>query len=165
MTDPTAETRLGATDYTASIASEGSPEKMAQAPTTTSGLAAWWAPVSGDGTEGGELRFDMHAPEGPLVIKVRTAAQPHVVVWDVLECPFLPDWEATRITFDIGRTESGGCELFFRHHGLTPELECFAMCRRGWDHFIPSLAQYVGTGTGNPLGSTADNARRSGQSS
>ena len=149
-----------AADYTTSLATTSSPQAMSEALTTVAGLAAWWAPVTGDGAEGGELHFDMHAAEGPLVVKVRTAAKPNVVVWEVLACPFLRDWEGTRITFDLGHTDSGGCDLFFRHHGLTPHLECYEMCQRGWDHFIPSLAQYVDTGTGNPLGSAADTARR-----
>jgi len=117
-------------------------------------------PVSGPGAEGGELRFDMGASEGPLVIGVHTAQPATVVVWDVLACPFLPDWDGTTITFDLGHTGDGRCELFFRHHSLTPQLDCYDTCRQGWDHFLPSLRDYVTTGTGSPLGSDADNARR-----
>lgn len=149
-----------AADYTATINADSPPETVFEALTNPAGLAAWWSPVTGHGTEGGELRFDMHAPEGPLVISVHTAQHPRVVVWNVLACPFLPDWEGTTITFDLGRTDDGRCELFFRHHGLTPKLDCYDTCRQGWDHFLPSLHDYVTTGTGNPLGSDADNARR-----
>lgn len=34
------------------------------------------------------------------------------------------------------------------------------MCRQGWDQFLPSLRDYLTTGTGSPLGSDADNAGR-----
>ncbi|NMH96538.1 SRPBCC family protein [Pseudonocardia acidicola] len=151
-------------DYTATLIIDGTPETIFGALTTTAGLAAWWTPVSGDGTEGGELRFDMGAPEGSLVIRVHTAPRATVVVWDVLDCPFLPEWAGTTVTFDLGRTADGGCDLFFRHHGLTPQLDCFNTCRRGWDHFLPSLRQYVETGVGNPRGSAADEARRASSS-
>ncbi len=58
-------------------------------------------------------------------------------------------------------TPAGGTELRFRHVGLTPRLECFADCKSGWDHFIPtSLRAYVETGDGHPNGSDADLARR-----
>ena len=149
-----------AADYTATLITDGTPETVFDALTTTAGLAAWWAPVSGQGTEGGELRFDMGAPQGPLVIQVHTARRATTVVWVVLGCPFLPEWAGTTIAFDLGRTAGGGSDLFFRHHGLTAQLDCYDTCRRGWDHFLPSLRQYVDTGCGNPLGSDADKARR-----
>jgi hypothetical protein len=44
--------------------------------------------------------------------------------------------------------------------GLTPKLECFVDCKNGWDHFLPSLRQFVDTGVGNPWKSEADLARR-----
>jgi hypothetical protein len=43
---------------------------------------------------------------------------------------------------------------------LTPKLECFVDCKNGWDHFLPSLRQFVDTGVGNPWKSEADLARR-----
>jgi uncharacterized protein YndB with AHSA1/START domain len=149
-----------AADYTTTITADAPPETVFAALTIPAHLAAWWAPATGHGAEGGELRFDMHSPQGPLVIRVHSAEHPRVLVWNVLSCPFLPDWEGTTITFDLGRNDRGGCDLFFRHHGLTPQLDCYDTCRQGWNHFIPSLRQYVDTGTGNPRGSDADTARR-----
>lgn len=153
-------TTIPAADYTATLPIASPPESVFDALTTVSGLAAWWAPVTGSGAEGGELRFDMNATEGPLVIAVHTAQQPTIVVWDVLACPFLPDWAGSTIAFDLGHSEDGQCDLFFRHHGLTGQLDCYEMCRQSWDHFLPSLRDYAATGTGSPLGSPADNARR-----
>ena len=40
--------------------------------------------------------------------------------------------------------------LYFRHQGLTPELECFDMCHEGWTHYLASLVSYVETGEGQP---------------
>ena len=58
------------------------------------------------------------------------------------------------------RPRTAAPNLRFRHEGLTPKLECFADCKSGWDHFIPSLAAYVETGRDNPNQSEADLARR-----
>ena len=160
MKGPTMTTTIPAADYTATLPIASAPEPVFDALTTLSGLAAWWAPVTGSGAEGGELRFDMNVTEGPLVIAVHTAQRPTIVVWDVLACPFLPDWAGTTIAFDLGHSEDGQCDLFFRHHGLTGQFDCYDMCRQGWDHFLPSLRDYAATGTGSPLGSPADNARR-----
>lgn len=147
-------------DYTATLTIETDPEAVFEAITTTDGLSGWWTPASGSGTEGGELRFDMGNAAGPLVIGVQTAQRATTVIWNVLACPFLTDWEGTTITFDLGRNASGQCELFFRHHGLSPQLECYDTCQRSWDHYLPSLRDYITTGTGSPLGSDIDTAWR-----
>jgi hypothetical protein len=78
----------------------------------------------------------------------------------VLDCPFLLDWVGSTIVFDLGRDDTGRCTLFFRHHGLTPLLDCFDMCQQSWNHYLPSLRDYVTGGTGSPFGSEADVARR-----
>ena len=78
----------------------------------------------------------------------------------VTDCRFLPDWVGTRPTFTITPVDDDASELRFRHHGLTPELDCIEMCTRGWDHFLVSLRAYVEVGRGSPSGSSADNARR-----
>jgi hypothetical protein len=88
------------------------------------------------------------------------------VRWTVIECSFLSDWVGTRPVFTITAAGAGAAsgadeaELHFRHHGLTPELDCIDMCTRSWDHFLVSLRDYVETGHGSPLGSPADRAWR-----
>ena len=46
--------------------------------------------------------------------------------------------------------------LYFRHEGLTPELECFDMCHEGWTHYLASLVSYVETGQGRAALGTAE---------
>ena len=115
-------------DYQETIRVKASPDALFDAITTTDGLAAWWNRVSGSGDAGGELRFYMNSRE-PLVIHVDEATRPGSVQWTVTDCPFLPDWVGTRPTFTIAAVGGGESELDFRHHGLTPELPCFDMCR------------------------------------
>ena len=88
--------------------------------------------------------------EDPLVLRVRQATRPSAVVWDVGSCPFLPDWEGTTPGFRLSRSGKGGCDVEFRHVGLSPQLSCYEMCRAGWDQYLPSLRDYLQTCTGNP---------------
>jgi uncharacterized protein YndB with AHSA1/START domain len=147
-TSPTAS----AADYQAVLQFDASPEAVFEALTTVAGLAGWWMPVSGAGSEGGELRFDS-GYEDPLIIHVDRARRPMMVAWSVLACGFLPDWVGTRPVFTLSPVGIGGCELRFRHHGLTAQLECFTTCRAGWDQYLASLHDYVRTGRGRPQGS------------
>lgn len=146
-------------DYQNTVLVHAGPDAVFDALTSVSGLSAWWSPVSGSGEAGGELSFVMNAPE-PCVMRVDVAVRPALVAWTCISCDFLPDWVGTRPTYTIIPLDDGTTEVRFRHIGLTPELECIDMCTSGWNHFIPSLRDYVETGTGSPLGSSADRTRR-----
>ena len=65
------------------------------------------------------------------------------------EAPLTPDWDGTTIYFDVAEAGDGAM-LYFRHEGLTPELECFDMCHEGWTHYLASLVSYAETGQGQP---------------
>jgi len=149
-------------DYQTTIRVKALPDALFDALTTVTGLAAWWNPVTGSGEAGGELRFIMNAPE-PLVIHVDEATRPTLVRWTVIDCPFLPDWIGTRLTFTITPVDGETCELRFHHQGLSKELECIDMCTRSWNHYMTSLRDYVEVGSGSPFGSPADKARREAQ--
>jgi uncharacterized protein YndB with AHSA1/START domain len=150
------------TDYQTTIRAKVPPDALFDALTTVTGLAAWWNPATGSGETGGELRFIMNAPE-PLVIHVDEATRPTSVRWTVTDCPFLPDWIGTRPSFTVTPIDSFTSELYFRHEGLTEELECTDMCARSWDHYMTSLRDYLELGRGSPFGSPADGARREAQ--
>jgi uncharacterized protein YndB with AHSA1/START domain len=160
----TSTEQLSATpaEYQTTIRVKASPDAVFDALTTVTGLAAWWNPVSGSGETGGELRFNMNAPE-PLVIQVDEATRPTSVRWTVIDCPFLPDWIGTRPTFTITPVDGETFDLHFRHQGLTEELECIDMCTRSWNHYMTSLRDYLEVGRGSPFGSPADRARRTAQ--
>ncbi|MFD1931270.1 SRPBCC domain-containing protein [Nonomuraea mangrovi] len=159
-TEPSPGTHAKANgDYQKTIHVRAHPDKLFDALTTPSGLAAWWTDVMGSGDTGGELRFSFDPPE-PCVMHVDQVTRPFSVQWTVTSCDFLPDWVGTRPTFTITPVGGGASELRFRHQGLTQELECIELCTRGWDHFLESLRQYVEAGRGMPFGGSADNARR-----
>ena len=137
-------------DYANQIHLSASPERVFEILTTAAEFAAWWAPAIGSAAEGGELRITFDGLDDPLMLRVTRAARPSVVSWEVLECAFLPDWAGTTPVFTLGQDGTGGCDLRFRHDGLSPQLECYEMCRAGWEQYLPSLRDYVETGTGNP---------------
>jgi len=147
------------TDYQKTIPMEASPDALFDALTTVSGLAAWWTDVTGLGDAGGELRFFFDPPD-PCVMHVDEATRPTCVRWTVTACNFLPDWVGTRPTFTITPVGGAACELEFRHHGLTAELDCIEDCTRGWNYFLGSLRRYVEVGRGMPRGSREELARR-----
>jgi uncharacterized protein YndB with AHSA1/START domain len=146
-------------DYQKTVIVDASPDAVFDALTTAAGLTAWWSPVTGSGEVGGELSFQMNAPD-PCVMRVDVAARPALVQWTCVSCDFMPDWVGTRPTYTIIPLDDGTTEVQFRHIGLTSELECIDMCTSGWNHFIPSLRDYAETGSGSPLGSPRDMARR-----
>jgi uncharacterized protein YndB with AHSA1/START domain len=156
----TESTTLTATnDYTAQIDFSRSPSAVFDALTTLDGLAGWWTEVAGSGQTGGELRF-FFGHDVPAIFHVDEAIPAARVQWTCLGYGPLPDWAETVITFALTPMSGGGCRLNFRHEGLTPSLACFEDCKDGWDHFLPSLQQFVDTGVGNPYQSEADLARR-----
>jgi uncharacterized protein YndB with AHSA1/START domain len=146
-------------DYQKTLRVKASSDALFDALTTASGLSAWWTRATGSGEAGGELKFFMNFPE-PLVVRVDQATRAKSVQWTVEECSFLPDWVGTRPTFTITPLNGDACELTFRHHGLTSELECIEMCTRGWNHYLESLRQYAEVGRGMPRGSSEDKDRR-----
>ena len=139
-------------DYTKTLVLSAPCETVFAALATLDGPKNWWTRrVSGDASEGGDLRFAFAGVDGGCLMHVDRADRPCFVQWSCRESTILPDWVGTVITFDL-REHSAGCELHFRHAGLTPALDCFALCQRGWNQYLPSLQSYVETGKGQPKG-------------
>jgi hypothetical protein len=88
---------------------------------------------------------------GPPLLRVEQAKRPSAQTWNARECSFLPEWEGTSQAFTLSPSGDGGCDLRFRHEGLHPELECYEMSSTSWDQYVPSLRDYIETGTGNPF--------------
>lgn len=77
------------------------------------------------------------------------------IVWHVTEShlPWLKDmeeWKGTDIIFAITPTQEGS-SVTVTHVGLTPNVECYAQCEKGWDYFIgTSLFKLLTEGVGLP---------------
>jgi uncharacterized protein YndB with AHSA1/START domain len=137
-------------DYTNQVHINASAERVFDVLTSAVEYTSWWAPASGAATQGGELRITFDGVEDPLVLRVKQATPTMTVSWDVEACGSLPDWVGSRPAFTLSEPDTGGCDLSFRHEGLNPQLACYDMCRAGWDQYLPSLRDYIETGTGRP---------------
>jgi uncharacterized protein YndB with AHSA1/START domain len=133
---------------------ESAPGAVFDALTSADAITTWWVPATGSGAAGGEITLEFGGQE--VRIRVDEADRPARVCWTVLVSEPLPDWAGTAITFDIAPAGEGSTVLHFTHHGLTPQLECFSMCRAGWTQYLASLVDYVDRDGGTAFGSAAD---------
>jgi uncharacterized protein YndB with AHSA1/START domain len=133
-------------EWTRSIAA--SPEAVLAALRTPGAVTDWWGPAEGSAEVGGTLEVSFLNRRQVIVLHVEPSDEGRVV-WSVRETPLTPEWVGTTIVFEVEASEHGAT-LHFRHHGLTPRLECFDMCHEGWTHYLASLASYVETGLGQP---------------
>ena len=113
-------------------------------------IGRWWTVVTGSEQQGDEVTLFMGGGEAALVFTVEHAPGTRRVSWAVTSCRVIPDWVGTQPSFSMQPNDDGTCEISFRHIGLVPELECFDQCRAGWNHFVPSLQQFLETGVGRP---------------
>jgi uncharacterized protein YndB with AHSA1/START domain len=136
-------------DYERTISIAATPQKVFATLTNVIEFAAWWAPATGSARDGGKLRLAFEGIPQPLVLHVKSATPASELAWHVTACDFLTDWVGTTVRIKT-RAAVGGCDVTFQHEGLTPQLECYDMCRAGWDQYVPSLRDYIQTGTGHP---------------
>ena len=140
--------------YQATKTFESAPGAVFDALTSADAITSWWAPATGSGVAGGEITLMFGGQE--VRIRVEEADRPARVCWTVLISVPLPDWVGTTITFDIVPARDCTTALHFTHHGLTPQLECFSMCRAGWTQYLASLVDHVDRDGGNAFGSVTD---------
>ena len=128
-------------------------ERVFDAIGTLEGVRGWWTELaSGSAEPGGELRLRFKGLDEGIRMHVDVAHRPSTVHWSCREHTMHPEWVGTRLTFDTVELGAEECELRFRHIGLVPELECYGVCSRGWDFFLPSIADYAEYGHGTPYG-------------
>ena len=149
----------GGGGYEKTLRVRASADALFDALTSVAGLAGWWTAVTGSGEAGGDLAFVFSSPD-PCVMHVDEAIRPTSVRWHCTECAFLPEWVGTHPHFSIRPIDADACELRFRHHGLTSQLECIEECTSGWNHSLASLREYVESGRGMPFGSEGHRAHR-----
>ena len=120
---------------------------------TRKGLQGWWTTlVKGEFVKGGKIRFEFEGLDEHIVMQVDETKKSSEVVWTCLEHTSLPEWDGTKIHFDLKETAKNSCELDFAHIGLVPKLTCYQDCKSGWDYFLSSLVDYVESGKGQPYG-------------
>jgi hypothetical protein len=139
-------------DYTASILVRANTNKAFQ---SINEVTAWWTEnIEGRSENPGDV-FIIHFGETFVTMKIVESVPGKKVVWNVSDCylPWLADkeeWKGTRIVFEIS-AEGDSTRIQFTHVGLTPGVECYDGCVKGWDqYFNDSLARLINEGKGLP---------------
>lgn len=144
---------MNVTDYQHRFTVQATPVRVFEAITRVS---EWWTINTEGKSKDVDDEFTVQFGDVHLTKQRVTEAVPGKrVVWRVIESllPWLKDreeWKGTELVFDIAATNKG-TELTFTHIGLTPQVECFDQCEKGWDYFIgESLYKLITEGTGLP---------------
>ena len=127
--------------------------------TSAAGLQSWWTTTCEVGKrKGAESTFRFG--ETYNVMRIEALEPAKEVRWRCLEqyhhapgqLKRTDEWAGTTVLFKLESQTPGRTVLEFEHHGLHPQLECYAICERGWDHFLKqSLKTYLETGRGQPF--------------
>jgi len=101
----------------------------------------WWAINFNGNTHNLRDRFTVHFARttwGKMEITEMVPNQR--IVWKVVDCylsifqnPYL--WKGNQIIWDISPDEDG-TRVTMTHVGLTPEVECYEDCRKGWNFYV-----------------------------
>ena len=124
----------------------------------TNDIAEWWTEMfEGTSNEPGQaftVRF------GPTVYKtmlIEELVPDKKIVWRVVDSLIdIPELKSkterinTLIVWEI-LAQRDKTVLSLTHLGLTPQIECYTICEKGWQNFINSLSDYINTGVGKPF--------------
>ena len=139
-----------ADDYTYDMQVHVPSPQIIEALTDDTTISRWWTAVTRSERHGDEVQLFMGGDTPAVVVTVEHTPATGEVVWTVTDCPVMADWVGTRPSFSVRPNADGTCTIEFRHVGLRPALPCFDQCRAGWNHFMPSLHQFLETGVGRP---------------
>lgn len=124
------------------------PEKIYQALTTDSGLAAWWTTdTSGAGEVGSMIKFCFN--DQALEFVVTELITNNLVRWQ--HAGTEPEaWTETEILFQL---QDGGEQTFvrFTHSNWKEPSDFMAHCSTKWAVFLLSLKDVMETGKGKPF--------------
>jgi hypothetical protein len=139
-------------DYTCSIQSSVSAK---EAYDKVARVSEWWAKdFKGSARNLGDT-FTVRFGETFVDFKISEAVPDSRIVWQVANCylPWLKDkteWNGTSADWEISSSR-GITTVTFTHHGLTPDVECFGACEKGWNgHIQKSLLNLLNVGKGFP---------------
>jgi uncharacterized protein YndB with AHSA1/START domain len=113
-------------------------------------ISRWWTAATRSERHGNDVRLFMGGDAPFVDFTIERTPGTDNVTWTVTGCAVMADWTGTVPSFSVQQNDDGTCTIEFRHIGLSPALECFDQCRAGWNHFMPSLHQFLETGEGRP---------------
>ena len=115
----------------------------------------WWGEMIHGPSSGVGDRFEWNVPGVHFTaFEVTTFDEPNQIVWEVLDSGNdheATEWIGTHVEFTFAPSENG-TTVTFVHRGLTPWLDCFGACSRGWDHHLDvGLRAYLDGEAAEPL--------------
>jgi len=117
---------------------------------------SWWSEEITGTTDSLNGEFSYHFEKlHSCKMKITELEPAKKLVWLVTENHFSftknqAEWTGTQIRFDV-EEKGNQTEIRFIHEGLTPEHECFEICRDAWRNYIEgSLLNRINTGIGQP---------------
>jgi uncharacterized protein YndB with AHSA1/START domain len=119
------------------------------------GEAGWWTTDGGVAAEEDALLRLNWRDGDHIVFRLDRLRRPELMEWSCVEqrdrnLPRADEWVGTTLRFGFAE-EGEGTVLDFVHVGLSATLECFEICRPGWEFFLrSSLAGLVDSGVGRP---------------
>jgi hypothetical protein len=137
-------------DYTYAIQVHVPVPQIIEALTDDTVISRWWTAATRSERRGDEVQLFMGDGAPFVSFVVEHVPGTTEVAWLVTDCAVMTDWVGTKPSFSLRPDGDGSCSVEFRHIGLRPTLECFDQCRAGWNHFMPSLQQFLETGAGRP---------------
>jgi hypothetical protein len=143
-------------DFTANLIIHSTGSKIYDS--LTNFLHKWWTEMfEGSAHEIGDIFTIRFGSEIHKTMKVEELILNQSVTWLVVDaCIDLPEldnkkeWIDTRIIWTIS-TSASETTLKLTHIGLTPEVQCYDLCKNGWQSFLYSLKKYLNTGIGVPF--------------
>jgi hypothetical protein len=145
---------LTSQDYCSTITAKNSPKDIYDKISTVS---SWWSTnFEGNATHLGDI-FTVRFKNGDWYkIKIDELIPDKKIVWNVIDADQTwhdnrKEWIGTKIIWEIS-PENNGSRVDMTQLGLTPDLECYDRCKKGWDFLVnESLAKYLAEGAGMPV--------------
>ena len=137
-------------DYTYGMQVHAPIAQIIEAITDDTVISRWWTAASRSESHDDEVRLFMGDGAPFVSFTVEHKPSTSEVTWTVTDCAVMADWVGTTPSFVVHPGDDGTFSIAFRHVGLRPALGCFDQCRAGWNHFMPSLHQFLETGEGRP---------------
>lgn len=136
-------------DYTATICCPVAKDRIYRAITLE--MSNWWADMSSPFRKIGDTAKTDFGVESYWVFKAVTLKDSNLVELECCESHMVSDglqnpkeWLGTVLRYEITEESASSTQVTFTHIGLKPEIECYEICKKGWDHyFLVSFKNYL----------------------
>lgn len=117
----------------------------------------WWGKVDNRVSKVGD-EFSVHFGATEWRFKITEFIPFERITWHCIKAVHIhggmtgieQEWLNTKVKWHF-RELNGKTEISFLHEGLISEMNCYQVCKQGWDFFTStSLKEYLETGKGQP---------------